>query len=162
MITLANSQGERDQDRKAVCDAVEASVWRTFLQLIPRALGEGPKAHHMLVSGRWTPSVCPGTPCPCGKGYSHHSSSDSSMKGANRRRAPRGLGRALAGRARRQGSLESVPRDEYHPSGSPPIAQTKPNTRLAEPRREHGLPQRSKVLRGEAGFTGPPLSSCDV
>jgi hypothetical protein len=79
-----------------------------------------------------------------------------SPKGATWARS--GLGRS--GHA--SGGLWSVPRNDYHPSGSPPIAETKPNARLAEPRRVHGPPQRSKVLKGDAGFTRYPLSSCEV
>jgi hypothetical protein len=158
MVTLADSQGGCDQDSKAVSDAVEASVWRMFLRLTLRALGAGPKARRVLNSRRWSPSDCPGTPCPHAEGCSYYSS----MNGANRRRAPRGFGRAWAGQSTPPASLESVPRDDYHPSGCPPTAQTGVNVRLVEPRRVHEPPRRWKVLRGEAGFTGRPLSSWEV
>jgi hypothetical protein len=59
-----------------------------------RALGEVPNAHRVLASRRRTPSDCPGTPRLYAKGYSHYSR----RHGASRRRAPRGLGWAWAGR----------------------------------------------------------------
>jgi hypothetical protein len=160
MVTLANSQGGCDQDRRELSDAVKGecledlfaadtpSPWRRskgtsragLRQMDPFSLSW----HALSLRKGMLPSL--------------------EHEGANRRRAPRGFGRVWAGRGRHRGSLESVPRDHYryHPSGSPPIAQTKPNTRLAESRGVYGPPQRSKALRGDAGITGCTPSSCEM
>jgi hypothetical protein len=160
MITLANSRGGCDQDAREPSDAVKRVLVRHFFA------GDSPTPGHFSKGTSRagfrqmdSPSKCPGTPCRQTKRDAPIMQRDAPITRACRERiaegrhvGPVGLGQVGA----RLGDPWRVSRatttDVILLEGDR-LRPTEPSTRREGPQGGRG-PQRSKILRGGAGFTG--------